>query len=139
MITKGIPGQLGNFPMILVKVRAIMSKYHVRRKSAFQLLEKFLDPSVFMGEETVTEILYLYRLSLRISQKNGRTLSRFIFPSFVRTEYHPMHLGTLVFFRQVQQSSPATYFYIVAMGTEAQYPDVPAFSYFYSKHFFPTR
>lgn len=56
MVAKGIPGKLGNDPMVLVQVVTMVSKYEIRLKSYPNGLKEFLDAFPFVREKTVSEI-----------------------------------------------------------------------------------
>src|SRR5262245_31408212 len=92
MVSKSIPGQVGNESMILMKILTVMSKNYVRITNLLQLFKIFFYFNGGIRKKSVAEIFQDDLFGCRIFQKQICAFLRFLFPDFAAAKNNPHHL-----------------------------------------------
>src|SRR5215831_9070807 len=76
VIPERVPRELGDQPMILVKVVPIMSEYEIRGHGTLEVLERLLDQPPLIRQEAVSELLRFDARAASAPQERLRALER---------------------------------------------------------------
>src|SRR6267378_3256291 len=100
VVSEGVPSQLGNQPVVLMEISAIMRQDKIREIFSFEFLKEVLYFSSNIGKIAVSKFLDDDLLSLRVRQEQTCTLDCFR-PSLPGCSQHdPVDLRSGVFFKQ---------------------------------------
>src|SRR3990172_8835261 len=89
LVPKGVPGQLGNYPVILVQIVTVMGEDEIGRHSFLQQLEVVLDLAADVREEAVPETLDENVLLSCSREKNIGAVDGLAPPLCIRAEHNP--------------------------------------------------
>src|SRR5258706_9714548 len=123
VVPERVPGQLGNQPVVLVEVIAIMRQDEIRDVLSFEFLEEILYVSPYIWEIAVSEFLDHDLFFPRIRQEQVCALECFC-PSLPGCRDHdPNYFRSRVIIEESQNRAAAADFDVVAVGSEAQDPE----------------
>lgn len=120
MIAEGVPGQLGQHPMVLVAVMAMVGENDIRGNLQLQRFEPVLDFTHGLREVTIPEIENGYFRRPEGPEQLHRAVARFLFTLIASAEYHPVDVCSRRCFSQTHERSATANFNIVAMGADEQ-------------------
>src|ERR1700733_50528 len=119
VVTKSVPGQFRDQPMILMRIPTVVSKNEVRR-DRLQLLKHFLDFGAGKRHETVVEGLQHRTRSNVVAQEQFGCPLRLGLADSGSAKHHPLELTVGIALRQPKNRAAAANFDIVGMRAEAQ-------------------
>jgi hypothetical protein len=122
VLAKSVPGQIGNDPVILMAVVAIMGEDKVRREAIFQVFEIFFNIGGYIGKKAVAELFHPHLLPPHTTKKDLAAAQRF-FPALgIRTEHNPVEFDSGLLCHPAQNGAAATDLDVITMRPQAKDP-----------------
>jgi hypothetical protein len=123
VVPEGVPGEITNYPMVLVEIVAVMGENQIGFKMLFQLFKAQFDFFACRGEEAGGKILNDDLLLFRLPQEQPGAFSCFPVAGWISAEDYPKKLKAFAAPNQPQDRSPATDFYVIRMRSQAKHPN----------------
>src|SRR5689334_5264687 len=120
VVPEGVPGQLRDQAVVLMRILAVMGEDEIRRDLPLQLLEHRLDLAADVGQKAVRESLQEQKLQAFGTGKQRSGPARLLLPFSDSAEYHPVELAVGILPGQLENGPPAPDFNVVGMASEAQ-------------------
>src|SRR6266511_1842214 len=122
VVAEGVPGQLGDQAVVLVRVVAARGQDQVRREAALELLEGLLDRGALPGEEAVPEGPHLDLAVVAAAEERLRAVHRLLGALALAAQDQPADLQRRELRDQPEEGAAAADLDVVGMRAEHQQP-----------------
>src|SRR6266545_156742 len=122
VVAEGVPGQLRDQAVVLVRVVAARGQDQVRREAALELLEGLLDRGALPGEEAVPEGPHLDLAVVAAAEERLRAVHRLLGALALAAQHQPADLQRRELRDQPEEGAAAADLDVVGMRAEHQQP-----------------